>query len=99
MWFEDGYCDTGCNLRGCGSTDAANCSGATITTQATIAAGSVADETASYQYGRELSFMRANFSSYQIATISSLLLCSRTDCLLTLESFAYYLPHRVEYCQ
>ena len=49
-----------------------------------------------YQYGRELSFMRANFFSYQIVTVSSLLLCSRTDCLLSLESFAYYLPHRVE---
>ena len=45
MWFEDGYCDTGCNMRGSGSTDASTCSGDTISTQATIAAGSVADAT------------------------------------------------------
>ena len=45
MWFEDGYCDKGV-MRGCGSTDAANCSGATITTQATIAAEDVSSATA-----------------------------------------------------
>jgi len=35
MWFEDdGFCDTGCNMIGCGSTDATTCQ--TITTGATV---------------------------------------------------------------
>ncbi len=42
MWFEEGYCDTGCNMGGCGSTDATTCSGgSTTSTQATVAGGSV----------------------------------------------------------
>ncbi len=42
MWFEEGYCDTGCNMSGCGSTDATICSGgSTTSTQATVAGGSV----------------------------------------------------------
>eukprot|EP00984_Skeletonema_dohrnii_P006932 scaffold2472_cov209-Skeletonema_dohrnii-CCMP3373.AAC.4 len=36
MWFEDdGFCDTGCNMIGCGSTDATTCQ-ATTTTGATV---------------------------------------------------------------
>jgi len=45
MWFEDGYCDTGCNMNGCGSTDVSTCSGAT-STQATNAAGGVGSNAA-----------------------------------------------------
>ena len=42
MWFEDGHCATGCNMSGCGSTDATTCSGGSTTSaQATIAGGAV----------------------------------------------------------
>ena len=44
MWFDDlGFCDTGCNMIGCGSTDLATCSGATTPTKATSAAEVVND--------------------------------------------------------
>ena len=42
MWFENGYCDIGCNMSGCGSTDATICAaGSTTSTQAAIAGGTV----------------------------------------------------------
>jgi len=43
MWFEDGYCDIGCNMSGCGSTDVSTCSGA-ASTQATSAAGGIVSD-------------------------------------------------------
>ena len=48
MWFDQGFCDKGCNLMGCGSTDITICSGASAlptTTHATNGAGAAGHTT------------------------------------------------------
>mmetsp|Transcript_1802 Transcript_1802/g.2507 ORF Transcript_1802/g.2507 Transcript_1802/m.2507 type:complete len:307 (-) Transcript_1802:91-1011(-) len=74
MWFEDGYCDTGCNMSGCGSTDATICSGgSTLSTQATISGGSVDATTTQATVSVSQATIPADFTTTTTSTSSTAL--------------------------